>query len=81
MEFNPDYFIKQYSKFEFGEKNRFIGHMAYEFYFSEPEHNAEIDRYFKKVNFKFQLTTEPKRKYLNSIKELTRKATEEIINE
>ena len=81
MEFNPDYFIEQYSKFEFDEKNRFIGHIAYEFYFSEPEHNAEIERYFEKVNSKFELTTEPKRKYLNSIKELTKKATEEIINE
>ena len=81
MEFNPDYFIEQYSKFEFDEQKRFINQIAYEFYFTEPGHNVEIENYFEKVNSKFKLTTEPKRKYLNSIKELTKKATEEIINE
>ena len=55
--------------------------MAYEFYFSEPDHNTEIDRYFDEVNSKIKIRTELKIKYLDAIKELTRKATEEIINE
>jgi hypothetical protein len=81
IKYNPDFFIEQYSEFELEEKQRFIGFMAYEFYFTEPEHNAEINQYFTEVNSRFEQSTEPKRKYLNSIKELTKIATEEIINE
>jgi hypothetical protein len=81
IKYNPDFFIEKYSEFKLEEQQRFIGFMAYEFYFTEPEHKAEIDRYFTEVNSKIKQSTEPKRKYLNSIKELTKIATEEIINE
>jgi uncharacterized protein YcfL len=81
IKYNPDFFIEQYAEFKLEEKRKFIGFMAYEFYFAEPEHNEEIERYFNEVNLKFKKSTEPKRKYLNSIKELTKIATEEIINE
>ncbi|MDN3494225.1 hypothetical protein [Winogradskyella bathintestinalis] len=81
IKYNPDFFIEQYSEFDLEEKQKFIGFMAYEFYFTEPEHNAEINQYFTEVNSRIKQSTEPKRKYLNSIKELTKIATEEIINE
>ncbi|WP_299116459.1 hypothetical protein [uncultured Winogradskyella sp.] len=81
IKFNPDFFIEQYSEFKLEEKQKFIEFMAYEFYFNEPEHNAEINQYFTEVNSRIKQSTEPKRKYLNSIKELTKIATEEIINE
>ncbi|MFD0991018.1 hypothetical protein ACFQ1R_12995 [Mariniflexile jejuense] len=81
LKFNPDFFIEQYSEFKLDEKQKFIGFMAYEFYFTEPEHNAEINQYFSEVNLNLEQSTEPKRKYLNSIKELTKIETEKIINE
>jgi hypothetical protein len=81
IKYNPDFFIEQYSEFKLEEQKRFINSMAYEFYFTEPEHNAEIARYFTEVNSKLNQSTEPKRKYLSAIKELTKIATEEIVNE
>ena len=81
IKYNPDFFIEQYSEFKLEEKQKFIGFMAYEFYFTEPEHNAEINQYFIEVNSRIKQSTEPKRKYLNAIKELTKIATEEIISE
>ena len=81
IKFNPDFFLEQYSNFDLDEKNNFIGHIAYEFYFSEPDHNAEINQYFDKVNSRIKLKTESKTKQLDTIKELTKKATEKIINE
>jgi hypothetical protein len=77
----PDFFIEQYSEFKLEEQQRFIEFMAYEFYFTEPEHIAEINQYFTEVNSRIKQNTEPKRKYLNSIKELTKVATEKIIEE
>ena len=81
IKYNPDFFIEKYSEFKLEEKQRFIGFMAYEFYFTEPEHKVEIERYFTEINTKIKQSTEPKRKYLNSIKELTKIETEKIINE
>jgi hypothetical protein len=81
LRFNPDYFIKQYSNFDLEEKNMFINHLAFEFYFTQPEHNEEIDRFFQEVNLKLKSNTESKRKYLNSIKELTKIETQRIVDE
>ena len=81
IKFNPDFFLEQYSNFELDEKNKFIGNIAYEFYFSEPDHNTEIDKYFGEVNSRIKLKTEANLKQLETIKELTKKVTEEIINE
>jgi hypothetical protein len=81
IKYNPDFFIEQYSKFTLEEQQKFVGFIASEFYFTEPEHNSEIDKYFNEVNSKIKQSTESNRKYLNTIKELTKIATEEIINE
>lgn len=81
LKYNPDFFIEQYSEFKLEEKQKFIGFMASEFYFTEPNHNAEIKQYFSEVSSKIKHSTELKRKYLNSIKELTKVETEKIIKE
>ena len=79
--FNPDFFLEQYSEFGIDEKNSFIEHMAYEFYFTEPDHIQEIDAFFKEINSRFKTSTEQKSNCLNSIKELTKTQTENIVNE
>ena len=81
LKFNPDFFIDKYSEFEPNEEKSIIGYLAYEFYFSEPEHNAEIDSFFQEVKSNFKSSTEPKRKYLNLIKELTKIEVQKNIDE
>ncbi len=78
---NPDFFIEKYSKFNSDEKNKFIGFMAYEFYFSETDYKTEISEFFAKVSNEIKSKSESKTKILSEIKESVTKETENIINE
>jgi hypothetical protein len=80
---NPDFFIEKYSEFDSDEKNKFVGFMAYEFYFSETDYKTEINEYFAKVSngIKSESETKTKTKILTEMKESVIKETESIINE
>ena len=80
---NPDFFIEKYSEFDSDEKNKFVGFMAYEFYFSETDYKTEINEYFAKVSngIKSESETKTKTKFLTELKESVIKETESIINE
>lgn len=73
--------IQKYLEFELAEQNKFIGFMAYEFYFSRTDYKAEIAEFFKKVNNGIKSKSETKTQILTEMEKSVTKETERIINE